>query len=155
LLVCDDTSEQFKRWTRFFKTAEGNPFTSIFTQGRWIFLTLIIAIHDDTFLDPPLRSNVRVVFYMHQRVVSASFKKNNATNDERALAEKIAQAVFSHGEFTKLCYIRGESQPYFHHTPLLGPREKIGSDYLWKLSDGINKLRKEHDDSGALMKYLM
>ena len=95
-IVIDDCSDKFVTWIKYFKKQEVNPFESIFYRGRWNYITLIFASHDDKIVPPELRKNARVTIYANSQALVASLNKQQSgfSSDEKKLAMRIASCIF-------------------------------------------------------------
>ena len=148
-LVLDDCSDKFASWMKYFKKGEINPFESIFYRGRWNFITLIFAAHDDKLVATELRKNARVTMYGNsQALVSSINKQGNGFNTkEKKLAMLYAERVFCDENseeklYQKLCYLREESPPFRYTVSNLYPEFQLGGTALWNIA---SKMPKKED----------
>lgn len=151
MLIIDDSSEKFQMWMKYYKKSEINPFESIFYKGRWNYITLIFAAHDDSIVPPKLRKNARVTYFTNSSTLVASLdrKSSGYTSHEKKLAHKMADTIFTEekGNYIKnhkkFCYIREDADPFRYMISDLYPEFSLGSDALVELT---KKMPKVDDD---------
>jgi hypothetical protein len=124
----------------YFKKEEVNPFESIFYKGRWNFITLVFASHDDKLVVPELRKNARVTIYTNSQALVASINKAQSgyTTHEKKEAMKMARKVFEGDDrhiksHQKLCYIREDLHPFKYTIADQYPEFGLGCDALLEL----------------------
>lgn len=145
-IILDDCSEKFEMWMKMFGKREVNPFSSIFYRGRWNFITLIFAVHDDTIVDPKLRKNARVTIYTTSQalVTSVERKATGFTPKEKKLAMKLAARVFCDEDskiklHQKLCYLRDDSHPFRYTIANCYPDFDLGCHGLRTITEKMPK----------------
>lgn len=118
LLVLDDCTEKFKGWMKLFKNEE-NIFEGIFYRGRHYHITLIFALHDDTYVVPELRKNARNIIYTTSQSAQYSLNKssNGYTKEEMKQSREVINKVFTEPiegiqTHKKLCYVRDAFHPF-------------------------------------------
>jgi energy-coupling factor transporter ATP-binding protein EcfA2 len=158
MLICDDTSEQFKQWTKYFKGADDkNAFSRIFTMGRWIHITLIMAVHDETFVDARLRKNIRVMKYTTGQALLDAMKRGGYTAADKKRAELIVKKVFDsdteNPTHIKVCYVRFESDPFRCDLAKCYSRFRMGSDHLWELCERLQQETKGEEKNRLVRKW--
>jgi hypothetical protein len=149
-LIIDDCSEKFQSWMKYFKKGEVNPFESIFYKGRWNYLTLIFAAHDDKLVNPELRKNARVTIYTNSQALVASINKtgNGFTTKDKKEAMAYANRIFNEEKtgvktHQKLCYVREDIHPFRYTIANLYPDFILG---CYSLRDLVSKLPKKDDN---------
>lgn len=168
-LVIEDSSELFKTWMKYFKKDEPNIFESILYRGRHNFITLIIAAHDDTIIDPKLRKNARVVIYTTSQALVTSINKqaNGFTTKEKKDMMKCASRIFVDEKkeiklHQKFCYVREDTEPFKYMIAELNKNYRLGCSALYNLIDKLpkkddilseNPYIKEINKKGSLFKF--
>lgn len=149
MIIIDDSTEKFQSWMKLFKKGEINPFESIFYKGRWNYITLLFAAHDDKIIVPELRKNARITYYTTSQSLMASLNKAQSgfTTQEKKFAQRCAEVLFTDEEdgvksWQKLCYVREDTSPWRYVIANLYPEFIIGSEPLHNL---VNKMPKIED----------
>lgn len=96
LLLIDDCTENFKKWSTYFKKTETDIFESIAFKGRHNFITSIIATHDDIYISPPRRKNAHVSIFTSPQILMSTIARSSSgfsNKDKKEIAE-IAQRIF-------------------------------------------------------------
>lgn len=156
MLIIDDCSEKFKGWMKLFKKEESNPFESIFYRGRWNYITLIFAVHDDKLIDTELRKNARVTIFANSTALVSYTQKNcGFTNNENKLVMKIAGKVFGDEDgpiktHQKVCYIREDNKPFKYTIANLYPDFRLGCDSLYELAEKMPKKKENLEENPFL-----
>lgn len=148
MLIIDDSTENFKQWMKYFKSGDSNVFESIFYKGRWNYITLVFAAHDDKVVKPELRKNARLTYYTTSQSLMASLSKAGSgfTAHEKKYAQRVADVIFNDDKiktYKKLCYIREENQPFKYLIANLYDNFTLGSKALHDLA---KKMPKKEDD---------
>ncbi len=97
LLLIDDCTENFKKWSSYFKKTETDIFESIAFKGRHNFITSIIATHDDVYISPSRRKNAHISIFTSPEVLMSTIARPSSgfgAKDKKEIAE-IAQRIFS------------------------------------------------------------
>lgn len=150
MIIIDDSSDKFEMWMKYWKKTEMNPFNSIFFRGRWNFITLVMALHEDKILDRQLMKNSRVTIFTNSQtfVTSIEKKSNGYSASEKKLAMRICDKVFPNDtvggvkNFQKVCYVREDPQPFKYTIANLYPDFTLGGDGLRSL---VNKMPKKEE----------
>jgi len=149
MLIIDDSTEKFQMWMKYFKKGEENIFECIFYKGRWNYITLVFAAHDDKVVPPELRKNARVSYYMTSQALMASINKAQSgfTSQEKKFAQRAADVLFTDDinnikTHQKLCYIREDPCPFRYMIANLYPDFRLGCAALYELA---NKMPKNDD----------
>lgn len=147
MMIIDDSTEKFQMWMKYFKKCETNPFESIFYKGRWNFITLVFAAHDDKVIVPELRKNARVTYYTTSQALMASLNKTQSgfTAQEKKFAQRCASILFVNEDseiksHQKLCYIREDMSPWRYVIANLYPEFNLGCSPLLELTQRMPKL---------------
>jgi hypothetical protein len=110
VLVLDDCTADFEK----LKSKEGKMILDkIFFQGRWAFLTVLIAAHGAMKLNGDLRGNAYVSFFTNKSTAIDFFsnKKNAFTREQQRNAEAAANEIFAQqGGFQKMVWIRPDEK---------------------------------------------
>lgn len=139
MLIFDDCASEFKKW---FKAT--TLFKKIFYEVRWMSLTVIITSQDDKEIDSELRKNSMVTFFTTIQAATANFERssNNYSKYEKELAREACKTVFKQnpGEpvhYQKLCYVRGDQDPFRYVIADIYDDFKFGCAALWELDKKI------------------
>lgn len=150
MLIIDDCSEKWQMWMKMFGKDEINPFNSIFYKGRWQYISLVFAAHDDKLVDTGLRKNARVTVYCGSKALMASLSKTGSgfTSQDKKLAQRMATELFNDEDSSvkshkKLCYVATDSSPWKYHISDLHPEFDLGCG---PLRDLVGKMPKKEDD---------
>lgn len=148
MLILDDCASEFKKW---FK--QTNLFKKIFYEVRHMSLTVIITSQDDKEVDSELRKNSMVTFFTTPQAATANFERasNSYSRYEKDMARECIKTVFKQvpgdpPHYQKLCYIRGDQDPFRYTIADLYDDFKFGCPALWELDkkigneDSINHL---------------
>lgn len=108
VLILDDCSADFNNLqTKEAQTALSN----MFFRGRHVFLTTIIALHDDTMLDVELRKNAFISIFTTKQSAFAYLDRRN--NGLKSMQKKVTASFEStFVGFQKLAYIRQHEKFY-------------------------------------------
>lgn len=160
-MVIDDSSEKFQMWMKYFKKGEPNVFESIFYRGRWNFITLIFAAHDDKIVNTELRKNARVTMYMTSQTAVASTCRPSSgfSKEEKKTVEKIVGRIFSDDTskvklHQKLCYIKDDPHAFQYTIAELRPDFSLCSESVKELIAKMPK-RAENLAENFLIKELI
>jgi hypothetical protein len=149
MIIIDDSSEKFKGWMKLFKKPETNVFESIFYRGRWNFITLVFAAHDDKIVDTELRKNARVTIFTNSSALNASLNKVSSGYGKKEKEEisNISNKIFANEETIKtnqkFCNIREDMKPFRYTIADCYPDFVLGSDPFNNL---IKKIPNEKDN---------
>lgn len=126
VLIFDDCSAELKRF-RSHKVIQ-----ELFYQGRWSFITTLIACHSDKNLDSELRKNAFVNFYTQEKCAHAYFhrKTNDFDVEDRKQADRNCKIAFSHtAKHQKLIWMRIENK-FYRYTAKKYPNFQFGSPII-------------------------
>lgn len=111
-------------------------FIRLFTRGRHVNLTTIIAAHDDTNLSPPLRIGVHNAIYCNSTILYKTISRGGWSKKDIKDIEEVARHIFevlpikSH---TKFVYLRESRFKYRYLVATKYEKPiKIGSPMFWK-----------------------
>ncbi len=133
MIIIDDSSEKFKGWMKLFKKPETNVFESIFYRGRWNFITLVFAAHDDKIVDTELRKNARITIFTNSSALNASLNKVSSGYGKKEKEEiaNISNKIFANEEIIKtnqkFCNVREDPKPFRYTIADCYPNFKLGS----------------------------
>ena len=156
LIVLDDCASSFKLWYKKCKKDKrsykyGNPIKSLFYEGRWMHITLIITAQDDKEIDPELRKNALVTIFTTEESVLSSFSRtaNSHPMYIKRQADIFSRAIFSDknkNNYKKLVYIKIHGECPFRYTVAsIYNNFKVGSINSWIYSEKIMKLKKKEE----------
>lgn len=136
VMIFDDCTDLLKKFKGH------SVIQKIFYQGRWSFITSIIACHTDKALDGELKKNAYVTIFTEESSAGAYYTRTNMGFDKETLikateARKIAFTPMK--PFQKLIWNRLDRQ-YYCYTAAKHENFRFGSDALW---DYCNKCKKE------------
>lgn len=122
---CTDLLNKFKKHPVMQK---------LFYQGRWAFITALIACHTDKALDPELKKNAFVSIFTGEKSAIAYFERKSNDFDKE---EKIRATSARKGAFTplakhqKLVWVREEGK-FYRFTATAHDNFKFGSSVIWE-----------------------
>lgn len=162
LIVLDDCASSFKLWYKSCKqdvrsVKYGNPIKSLFYEGRWMNVTLIITAQDDKEIDPELRKNALVSIFTTEESVMSSFTRTANSHPPyiRKKAEIFSRAIFgdkNKNNYKKLVYLKIHGEcPFRYVIASLYDNFKMGSKYIWELSKKILEQKNNEENN----KYLI
>jgi len=133
LLIFDDCTAELKRMKK-------HPvIQKIFYQGRWAYITCLIACHTDKALDPELKKNAFVTMFTDIPSANAYFSRgsNDLTREDQRKAREALMAAFTPTErFQKLAYVREEGA----FKKFIAQRHdnfQFGSQHVWNYCETI------------------
>jgi len=133
VIIFDDCTDIIKK----FKT---HPvIQKLFYQGRWAYITTLIACHTDKALDPELKKNAFVQIFTEESAAHAFFERKSNDLDKEAIRRATAalkQAFVPSQKFQKLAFIRDEKK-FYKFTAKRDKNFKFGSAAIWKYSEQI------------------
>ena len=148
IFILDDCASQFKNWVQ----QRPDLFKSLFYDGRWKNITTIIAFQDDKEIKSELRKNANITFFTTEQAAVANFERsaNNFSKYEKEMARRVIKTIFHQPEnepthYQKLCYIRGEKDPFRYIIADLHDEFKFGCGAIWDFDkkmgndDNINR----------------
>ena len=135
------------------KTGDSKPsiMDTIFSRGRWAYITIIIAAQDDVKLIGAIRKNTYVSIFTDAESAQHYMenKTNAITKQKKVRANMVIDAVFnSKGEknFKKLVYYRlGEigGNMFTYKIAEKYDKIKVGSPHFWAICDRASKSVKD------------
>ena len=133
LLIFDDCTDQLKRMKK-------HPvIQKIFYQGRWNFITCLIACHTDKALDPELKKSAFVTMFTDEPSANAYFSRgsNDLTKEDQRKAQAALKAAFTPAErFQKLAYVRDEGV-FKKFIATKYDDFQFGSQHVWQYCETI------------------
>lgn len=160
LLIMDDCSAQFKNK----KLKE--PLLEMFSTVRWLGLTVMISLHNDSNVLPELRNSASVSIFTDEENANVFFSRASGgiSKEKKEIAKSISDVLFkSTGtteNYKKLVYTKekinvGKNQySNFHYAYVdLHDNFRIGCKYLWALCEksSININSEDIYDSMNIM----
>lgn len=133
VLIFDDCTDLFKK----FKSH--SVVQKLFYQGRWAYITVIIACHTDIALDPALKKNTYVSIYTERNCADAYFTRpsHNFDRETRQVASSACKIAFTPlAKHQKLAWVR-EERKFFKLTASDHSNFRFGSPYIWDYCDKI------------------
>ncbi len=127
LLIFDDCTEMF---TTF---AKHPVIKKLFTQGRWAYITAIIACHSDKTFQPDQKKNTFVTVFTQTQVASAYIERPSTSLDpeDKKKAHVARKMAFNPAlKNQKLVFVRELGQ-YFKYTAKIHPNFRFGSQFVW------------------------
>ena len=143
-LIMDDCASQLR------KLSKAPELLELFTTVRWLGLTIVIAAHNDTNLDPQIRNNSFNSIFTDEESVGVFFGRSTGTSgltkEKKNKARDIASILFreegggrNHKKlvFTKERLKTGDSKwSQFHYAYVnLHDNFIVGSPHLWNLCE--------------------
>jgi hypothetical protein len=133
VLVLDDCTDLLAKFKR-------HPvMQKLFYQGRWAYITTIIACHTDKALDPELKKNVFVSIFTEETCAHAYFERKSNDLDKEAKARALAACKMAFtplARHQKLAWVRDEKK-FYRLTATTRPNFRFGSQYIWEYCDRI------------------
>ncbi len=156
LLIFDDCASTFKKLYK--KTT---AIKEIFYEGRWYNFTTIISAQDDKEIDSELRKNALISVFTTAQAATANFERasNGYPKHEKLRAKVCTETVFKQDEndvkhFQKLVYMQTESDPFRYTIADMYDEFRMGSEYLWELSDRAKESRGRITNNPLFDKYV-
>ncbi len=126
VLIFDDCTPELKK-------LNNNPvIKKMFYQGRWAYITFLIACHTDKCIDPELKKNAFVSVFTEETCANAYFDRpsNNFGKDMKERARAALKAAFtSLAHYQKLIWIR-EDRQFYRFTATLRSQFTFGGDMV-------------------------
>jgi hypothetical protein len=127
VIVFDDCTEQLK------KMCKHPVVKNLFYQGRWNYITALIACHTDKALDPELKKSAFVSIFTDSSCAHAYFVRGSNDLEKSAIArakEACSVAFTSALKHQKLVWIR-EEKTFYRYTASSHPTFKFSCKYIW------------------------
>lgn len=126
VLIFDDCTPDMKKFS-------SHPvMKKLFYQGRWSFITFLIACHTDKCIDPELKKNAFVSIFTEDSCAFAYFDRpsNNFDKESKERAKKALKAAFTPmAKYQKLVWVREDKQ-FYKFTATIHDEFKFGGDIL-------------------------
>jgi len=155
LLLLDDCASTVKEWKDLTETRK------LFFEGRHYHTTVLITMHNETLIPPPLRNNAHINIFTAETAVTTYFRKDacGISAAQKKNISKIAKSVFEDSgdkkkpNFKKLCYFSPVINVDTRIQYILArpTKFKFGSEPFRALCNQLKK--NEVDDSEALVNY--
>lgn len=157
LLILDDCIDEIVAMSGKSKNKRGEMAPSImdtiFTRGRWAYITIIIATQDDNKVTTTMRKNSYVSIFTDGECASHFMenKANSIMKDKRKRALLVCEEIFSDNtetNYKKMVYYRlGNKQSWFTYIIAdLYDNFKFGSDDLWNLCSKVEERSKNQEN---------
>jgi hypothetical protein len=128
VIIFDDCTDLLKKY-------KSHPvMQKLFYQGRWAFITALIACHTDKALDPELKKNAFVNIFTGEKSAHSYFGRasNDLDKEEKARANAACKAAFSPlAKHQKLVWVREENK-FYKFTATSHDNFKFGSPVIWE-----------------------
>jgi hypothetical protein len=127
VLIFDDCTDIMK------KIKTHSVIQKLFYQGRWNFISTIIACHTDKALEPELKKNAFVQIFTEPTCAHAYFGRlsNDLDKEAKATANSASKQAFTPtAKYQKLAYVR-ENKKFYKFTADLNRDFKFGCDAMW------------------------
>lgn len=112
LVVFDDVSPQLKK----LKT---KPIVGeYFTRARHRFLTVVVGLHDDKYIDSELRKNAHISIFTSPEMIQVFVRRDcmGLSADVKKKAQQIAADPRAFANFSKILYLRDRAEHPFVRT---------------------------------------
>lgn len=140
VLIFDDCTDMLAKFRR-------HPvMQKLFYQGRWAYITTLIACHTDKALDPELKKNAFISIFTEETCARSYFdrKSNDLDREAKQRAALACKSAFSPlAPYQKLIWVR-EEKKFYRYTASSHSNFRFGSQYVWEYCDKIKS------DSGAI-----
>jgi len=133
VIIFDDCTEMMKK----FKSHR--VMQKLFYQGRWAFITALIACHTDKALDPELKKNTFVTVFTEETCAAAYFNRasNDLDKDARKRAKDACKFAFTPmAKHQKLVWIRDEKK-FFTLTARKHDNFRFGCEAIWEFCNTV------------------
>lgn len=151
VLIFDDCTDLLKK----FKSHA--VMQKLFYQGRWAFITALIACHTDKALDPELKKNAFVSIFTEETCAHAYFerKSNDLDKEAKSRAYAACKVVFTPlAKFQKLVWVRDEKK-FYRFTASSHPSFQFGSPYIWEYCKHIQaEAGAMNSDNKFIMEFM-
>lgn len=128
VIIFDDCTDLLKKF-------KSHPvMQKLFYQGRWAFITALIACHTDKALDPELKKNAFISIFTGEKSAHSFFerKSNDLDKEERQRAAAACKASFTPiAKFQKLAWVRDENK-FYRFTASSHDNFRFGSPIIWE-----------------------
>lgn len=128
VIIFDDCTDLLKKF-------KSHPvMQKLFYQGRWAFITVLIACHTDKALDPELKKNAFINIFTGEKSAHSYFerKSNDLDKEERQRASAACKASFTPiAKFQKLVWVREENK-FYRFTATSHEDFRFGSPVIWE-----------------------
>ena len=125
----------FDDCTDLIKKNRSHPvMQKLFYQGRWAFITALIACHNDKALDSELRKNAFINVFTSEKSARSYFKRgsNDFDKDEFKQAQAAIKCAFSPLlKYQKLIWVRMENK-FYKATANIHENFRFGSPVIWE-----------------------
>lgn len=133
VLIFDDCTDLLKKF-------KSHPvIQKLFFQGRWAYITCLIACHTDKVLDPELKKNAFVTIFTEETSAHAYFERgsNDLTKAGKKRANDACNIAFSElSKYQKLAFVREENK-FYQFVAEIHPNFQFGSEYVWQYCNSI------------------
>lgn len=151
VIVMDDCTADFKK----IKTATGKSLLSkIFFQGRWLFITLLLSVHDDKCLDSEFRRSAFLSFFTNDKAATIYFerKENGSKEQLKMVKENIEKGLFANHQ--KLLFER-EGSIFYKYTATLRGEFVFGDPSIVQYCRSIEKNGSVVDKSNEFFQHFI
>lgn len=127
----------------------------LFYQGRWSFITLLIATHTDKVLDPEIKSNSFLKIFTQEPAARMYFKRESTGGDKTSISAAlgaISEAFTPAKKFQKLVHVRGENK-FYKYTADIWPDFRFGSPIIWHFCELIKADTNSIPDNKFIYKF--
>jgi len=133
VIIFDDCTDQLKKF-------RSHPvMQKLFFQGRWNFVTTLIAAHTDKALDPEVKKNSFTNIFTGPKAAQSYFARpsNDFDKNEKVRAvDAMRQAFTPTHRHQKLILSRAEDT-FYRYTATLHGQFRFGSREFWRFCDEI------------------
>lgn len=133
LWIFDDCTSQLERFKKHPVIHE------LFWQGRWSFITVIIATHTDKSFPPEIKSGTFLKIFAQETIARAYYLRESTAIDRAKRNEVIGyidETFTPAKKFQKLAYNR-ETSKFYKYTADIVPEFRFGSPIIWQFCDLI------------------
>ncbi|MCK4967715.1 MAG: hypothetical protein KAS12_01555 [Candidatus Aenigmarchaeota archaeon] len=133
LIMFDDATVLLKA---FLTTDLGKEY---FFRGRHVYITIIIAVHDDACVERDIRKNAHLSVFTNTQSMGTFFDRttNNFDKGTKLMAKKIMAQAFGNSKFRKVIYERDTNKFLFHDLYLRSSPQPVGNKNAWKFCQKI------------------
>jgi energy-coupling factor transporter ATP-binding protein EcfA2 len=149
LFILDDCTSELEKFKKHPVVQE------LFYQGRWSFITLIIAAHTDKSLPPELKTNSFVKIFTLDSAARGYYIRPSTALDKdtkNMILSAISETFTPAKRYQKLVYIRGTNK-FYKYTAEKHPPFRFGADIIWQFCQMITSDTENMPNNRFMSKF--
>jgi len=147
VIIFDDCTDLLKKYKSH------STMQKLFYQGRWAYITALLACHTDKALDPELKKNAYMSIFTAEKSAKSYFERpsNNFDKEEKQIALRSCKAAFSPtAKHQKLVWMR-DGDRFHRFTASKHENFRFGSSAVWEYCD---KIQADTNDFSSDNKFI-